>query len=374
MILYNTLFTFFPFTSASFLSVTLLFFSGSSEATDYYSSLIMTQLSNSFTLFLSLIVEALPFLLMGVILSSLLLLFIDEAAIIQSFPKNPVLGALTGSLVGFLFPVCECGNVPVARRLLLQRVPISVAIGFLLAAPTINPIVIWSTWVAFRDQPEMIFLRVLFSLLVAIAISCVFSVQKDAQSILQPSLAKQLKYYRPESPQKKNSLPLLQSGTFLLNANGQPIPLEAVSNPRNSRRFWDKFRWQPFLNNLTQELRELGGILILGSAIAAIIQVFTPREVILGLGQSPVSSIFVMMLLGGLISICSTVDAFFALSFSATFTTGSLLAFLVFGPMIDLKSVGLLLSVFRPRIIFYLFAIAAQLIFILTLSYSYLFS
>lgn len=374
MILYNTLFTFFPFTSASFLSVTLLFFSGSSEATDYYSSLIMTQVSNSFTLFLSLIVEALPFLLMGVILSSLLLLFIDEAAIIQSFPKNPVLGALTGSLVGFLFPVCECGNVPVARRLLLQRVPISVAIGFLLAAPTINPIVIWSTWVAFRDQPEMIFLRVLFSLLVAIAISCVFSVQKDAQSILQPSLAKQLKYYRPESPQKKNSLPLLQSGTFLLNANGQPIPLEAVSNPRNSRRFWDKFRWQPFLNNLTQELRELGGILILGSAIAAIIQVFTPREVILGLGQSPVSSIFVMMLLGGLISICSTVDAFFALSFSATFTTGSLLAFLVFGPMIDLKSVGLLLSVFRPRIIFYLFAIAAQLIFILTLSYSYLFS
>jgi len=336
----------------------------------------MNQLSNSFTLFLSLIVEAFPFLLMGVILSSLLLLYIDDTTILKSLPKNPILGALMGSLVGFLFPVCECGNVPVARRLLLQRVPISVAIGFLLAAPTINPIVIWSTWVAFRDQPEMVGLRVLFSLIVAVIISCIFAVQNDVKVILHPTLAKQLNYYaktvkRPPKVKKKDSS-LLQSGTFLLNASGQPIPLETLPKTASKANIFPRFRWQTFLNNLTQELRELGGILILGSAVAAMIQVFTPRELILGLGQSPVSSILVMMLLGGLISICSTVDAFFALSFSATFTTSSLLAFLVFGPMIDLKSVGLLLSVFKPRIIFYLFAISAQLIFVLTLSSHYL--
>jgi len=334
----------------------------------------MEQFKNSFTLFLSLIVEAFPFLLMGVILSSLLLLFIDEAKLIQFAPKNPVLGALMGSLIGFLFPVCECGNVPVARRLLLERVPVSVAIGFLLAAPTINPIVIWSTWIAFRDQPEIIGLRVLFSLIVAVVISCIFSVQKDVTVLLQPRLGKQLEYIppKPRKEKAKDQPSLLQSGTFLLNANGQPIPFETLSASRSSLNPVKTLRWETFLNNLTQELRELGGILILGSAIAAAIQVFTPRELILGLGQSPVSSILVMMTLGGLISICSTVDAFFALSFSATFTTGSLLAFLVFGPMIDLKSVGLLLSVFKPRIILYLFAIAAQLIFILTLSYSYL--
>ncbi len=338
----------------------------------------MNQLANSFTLFLSLIVEAFPFLLMGVILSSLLLLFIDEAKLIYFLPKNPVLGALMGSLVGFLFPVCECGNVPVARRLLLQRVPISVAIGFLLAAPTINPIVIWSTWIAFRDQPEMVGLRVLFSLIVAVSISCIFSVQKDVKVILQPTLAKQLSYSRQDfkrSRQRQKQQPsLLQSGTFLLNASGQPLALEAIPSSSSQGQGLKGLRWQAFLNNLTQELRELGGILILGSAIAASIQVFTPRELILGLGQSPVSSIFVMMLLGALISICSTVDAFFALSFSATFTTSSLLAFLVFGPMIDLKSIGLLLSVFKPRIIFYLFALSAQLIFLLTLGYNYLLS
>ena len=337
---------------------------------------MMSQLSSTFTLFLSLIVEAFPFLLMGVILSSFLILFIDEGQLIQSLPKNPILGALMGSLVGFVFPVCECGNVPVARRLLLQRVPISVAIGFLLAAPTINPIVIWSTWIAFRGQPEIVGLRVLFSLLIAIIISCIFNVQKDVKELLQPTLARQLKYYYKDV--KTNSKPqpqqsqLLQSGTFILNSTGQPVPLQTIERVRSRPNFFSKANGVTFINNLTQELRELGGILILGSAFAATVQVFTPRDLILGLGQSPVSSILVMMLLGGLISICSTVDAFFALSFSATFTTSSLLAFLVFGPMIDLKSVGLLLSVFPPRIIFYLFAIVAQLVFIFTLTYSYL--
>ncbi len=342
---------------------------------------MINQLSNTFTLFLSLLVEAFPFLLMGVILSSLILIFIDEATLIQSLPKNPVLGALVGSIIGFLFPVCECGNVPVARRLLLQRIPISVAIGFLLAAPTINPIVIWSTWVAFRDQPQIIGLRILFSLIVAIIISCIFSVQNDVKVLLQPTLAKQLKYYSKEvnsfssARANRNASPLLQSGTFLLSTSDQPVPFQAVTEsvpqPKTLRYFLNKFDLKVFLDNMTQELRELGGILVLGSAFAASIQIFTPREVIVGLGQSPVTSILVMMLLAGLISICSTVDAFFALSFAASFTTSSLLAFLVFGPMIDLKSVGLMLSVFKPRIVFYLFTIAAQLIFCLTLASYY---
>lgn len=341
---------------------------------------MINQLANTFTLFLSLLVEAFPFLLMGVILSSLILIFIDEASLIRSFPTNPILGALVGSVIGFLFPVCECGNVPVARRLLLQRIPISVAIGFLLAAPTINPIVIWSTWVAFRDQPQIVFLRIFFSLTVAIIISCIFSVQNDIKVLLQPTLAKQLKYYSQEfatsSDLPTKTPPLLQSGTFLLSTTGETIPLQAASQnaykTKNVSYFLQKFNLKTFLDNMTQELRELGGILVLGSALAASIQVFTPREVILGLGESPITSILVMMLLAGLISICSTVDAFFALSFASTFTTSSLLAFLVFGPMIDLKSVGLMLSVFKPRIVFYFFIIAAQLIFVLTLASYYL--
>ena len=124
----------------------------------------MNQLYNAFTLFTSLIVEAIPFLLIGVLLSSGLILFLDNNPLIQKMPKNPLAGALLGSLFGFCFPVCECGNIPVARSFLLQGLPTSVAVSFLLAAPTINPVVLWSTYVAFRGQPEVFWLRIIFSL------------------------------------------------------------------------------------------------------------------------------------------------------------------------------------------------------------------
>jgi uncharacterized membrane protein YraQ (UPF0718 family) len=118
---------------------------------------------------------------------------------------------------------------------------------------------------------------------------------------------------------------------------------------------------------MVQELRELGGMLVLGSAIAATIQVAIPRELVLSLGQGQISSIVAMLLLATIVSICSTVDAFFALSFASAFTSGSLLAFLVFGPMIDIKSIGLMLSIFKPRAIVYLIILAAQLTFVMTL-------
>ena len=85
---------------------------------------MINQLNSSFTLFLSLLVEAMPFLLLGVIFSGILQWFIDERKLITYLPKNPLLGAFVGSLIGFLFPVCECGNVPVTRRLLIQGIPI----------------------------------------------------------------------------------------------------------------------------------------------------------------------------------------------------------------------------------------------------------
>jgi uncharacterized membrane protein YraQ (UPF0718 family) len=323
----------------------------------------MEQLNNAFTLFLSLLVEAIPFLLLGVLLSSVLLIFIDERWLIAHLPKHPVLGAFVGSCVGFLFPVCECGNVPVARRLIMQGVPMPVAIGFLLAAPTVNPIVIWSTWIAFRDRPEIVVLRVVFSLLIATIIGYLFSVQKDLKPILQPAIA--LGIIRAE-PKFSTRSSLLDGGDFMLgNAGMAPrrMTQDLIETPKRSIR--ENFNL--LLDNVVQELRELGGVLVLGSAVAAAIQTLTPRELIVSLGEGPIISIVVMMLLAGSISICSTVDSFFALSFAATFTSGSLLAFLVFGPMFDLKSIGLMLSIFKPKAIFYLFAIATQLTFLFTL-------
>ncbi|MGJ3245581.1 MAG: permease [Elainellaceae cyanobacterium] len=337
----------------------------------------MSQVNGALTLFFSLLVEAMPFLLIGVLFSSLILLFVDERKLVSALPRNPLLGALAGSLVGFLFPVCECGNVPVARRLLVQGAPASVAIGFMLAAPTINPIVFWATWTAFRGQPEIVFLRIILSLFIATTIGWVFSTQADLRPLLQPSVARMMSPPEP-SPRlgqqqagESRSL-LLQSGTFLLGREGQPQRLDgngaaiaAIAAPLPSRSFPE--RLQLMIDNAIQELRELGGMLVIGSAIAAVVQVAIPREVVLSLGQGPTTSILAMMVLACVVSICSTVDSFFALSFASTFTTGALLAFLVFGPMIDLKNIGLLFSVFRGRAILYLFAIAGQMTFLLAL-------
>ena len=320
----------------------------------------MAHWSNALTLFFSLIVEAVPFLLLGVFASSALLIFIDERRLIAAMPQHPLLGALAGGVFGFLFPVCECGNVPVARRLLIKGAPTSVAVGFLLAAPTINPVVLWATWTAFRDQPSIVFLRLGFSLLIATIIGWIFSAQADFRPLLQPAVA-----HAVIPP----STSLLQSGTFVLGGSGlAPTRFGAngTAMAPNIPIAVDQ-RLPLMVNNMIQELRELGAMLIFGSAIAAIIQVGVPRDVILTLGQGPVTSIIAMMLLAAVVSICSTVDSFFALSFASTFTSGSLLAFLIFGPMIDIKNIGLLLSVFRGRAIFYLFILAGQLTFLLTL-------
>lgn len=378
-------------------------------------SQFLNQLQSAFTLFLSLLVEAIPFLLLGVLLSSFLLIFIDERRLIQLLPKNPILGAVVGSLVGFLFPVCECGNVPVARRLILQGAPVSVAISFLFAAPTINPVVIWATWTAFRDQPEMVWLRISLSWVIATILGVIFSVQKDLRPFLQPSVSRSLAYSSQtalvhSSNRGNDGI----TGTFFLGEGKQPLNaaaaleeyLAAKANPDGQsttelkpdaiagsngshlkstagqdlgegtswRNQWGQFfkpadgSWQSkvwlLLDNTIAELRELGAILVFGSAVAAVLQVWVPREVVLSLGQGPVTSVVAMMILAAVVSVCSTVDAFFALSFASTFTSGSLLGFLVFGPMIDLKSIGLILTIFRQRAVAYMFLLAAQMTFV----------
>ncbi|WP_287289244.1 permease [Okeania sp. SIO2B9] len=211
--------------------------------------------------------------------------------------------------------------------------------------------------------------------------------------LLQPKTARLLPRPQQSVSQKVETSPLLQSGTFFLGQSTTSMPLESIplwqveastinqsplgvssQTTSNKDMSWkslfvapDRQRLLSLLNSMVQELQDLGGVLVIGSAIAAMIQVAAPREFILSLGQSPISSIIAMLTLAAVVSICSTVDAFFALSFAATFTSGSLLAFLVFGPMIDIKAVGLLLSVFRSRVVIYLMVLAAQLTFIMAL-------
>ena len=195
-------------------------------------------------------------------------------------PKNPLLGAICGSMIGFLFPVCECGNVPVARRFLMQGIPTPVAIGFLLAAPTSNPIVIWATWVAFREQPEIVVLRVVLSFVIASIIGFIFSYQKDLSPIIQPALARYLRL-NPPTKQKKQDIrqralasksattsSLLQSGNYWLGSKtNSPQRIESNLSDTLTESVVNKSTseiMQMVLENTIKELRDMGAVLVLG--------------------------------------------------------------------------------------------------------------
>ncbi|MGZ4123415.1 MAG: permease, partial [Tumebacillaceae bacterium] len=107
------------------------------------------------SMFISIIIEALPFILVGVVISSLLHVFVSEQTIKKLIPKNPVLGIIAASVLGIIFPICECGMVPAIRRLIQKGMPLYVATTFLLVGPILNPIVFWSTFTAFRHRQEL---------------------------------------------------------------------------------------------------------------------------------------------------------------------------------------------------------------------------
>ncbi len=282
------------------------------------------------TRFLGIFIEAIPFLLLGTVASGLIDNFISTDDIARWVPRNPILATLAGTFMGFLFPVCECGVVPVVRRLYQKGLPMSVGITFLLAAPAINPIALVSTYVAFGFGPILIG-RFVFTAIVALSVGLVFAFSARPQDVLRPTTL--------------IAMPVMGGD----GTTGEVIPLY-VRAPR-----------KPFLVGLKNaiveagdEFYEMGRYLIFGSLVAAAMQTLISQDVLVAIGRGPVISVIVMQALAFVLSICSTVDSFLALAFTGTFTTGSVLAFLTFGPMVDVKSTLMFLGVFKRRTVLYL--------------------
>lgn len=289
-----------------------------------------TVLSIFSTRFLGIFIEAVPFLLLGTLVSGLIEAFLTDDDIARIVPRNPIAATVVGTFMGFTFPVCECGVVPVVRRLYTKGLPLSVGVTFLLAAPVINPIVLASTAAAFGIGNILIG-RFVITAVVAFAVGLVFAVAARPQEVLRSS---------------SMAMPAPVMGG---SGDAAPIVLQAKTTRK------------PLLVGLRDavslagdEFFEMGRYLIIGSMLAAALQTFVNQDVLLALGRGPVVSVLVMQGLAFLLSVCSTVDSFLALAFAGTFTTGSLLAFLTFGPMVDIKSMLMFLGVFKQRIVLYL--------------------
>jgi uncharacterized membrane protein YraQ (UPF0718 family) len=293
----------------------------------------LTRLATAWALFQGLLLEALPFLLIGVVIAALARRFAPGGGWLRRLPSHPVWGPLSGAALGFALPACECGNVPVARRLLVGGAPVGTGLGFLFAAPVLNPIVLASTWAAFPDQPWMLLARPLGAVALALGLSLVLRQLPEAQ-LFRTDLLEERRLNQPLS-----SLSLLERRTGVVGLEAPQIPPAAAERPS----------WATVLHHGRREFLDLALLLVLGCAIAALVQSLLPRQWLLAVGSAPTLSILALMLLSLVVSVCSSVDAFLALGFAAQVTPGALLAFLLLGPVIDLKLVGLLGLLFRPR-------------------------
>ncbi len=287
------------------------------------------------TIFLSIFIEAAPFLLAGSIVSGLIEVAVNQETLYRFIPRRRVWGALVGGGLGLIFPVCECGVVPVTRRLYQKGLPLSIGIAFLLAAPAVNPITIASTYAAFGWGP-MLWGRIGLTFLIAVTIGLIFSLAKP-EEVLLPELLLAKSVCDPHDHHHDHA--------------------HHPEEPENSR---SPKIWQA-LNIAGDDFLDMGRYLVAGSLLAAAMQTLVPQSALLTLAGGALTSVLVMMALAFVLSVCSTVDAFLALAFVNTFPPAAILAFLTFGPMVDIKSSLMFLGVFRRRVVLYLILLPLML-------------
>jgi uncharacterized membrane protein YraQ (UPF0718 family) len=281
-----------------------------------------------------------PFLAIGALLSAVIEVFVSADRMLRWIPKTIFGGVAMGVGAGFVLPTCECGVVPVARRLMHKGVPPFIAITYMLAAPIVNPIVLASTYFAFRGNVSMVLGRIAIAALVASALGL---------------------YTRRFTDVLANSN----------KANSNKANSNKVRSGKENEHVHDhrdlslpgKFR--AVLRHAAQEFMDMGKFLILGAIAAASFKTLLPQDIMSIFSANLLLSIGGMMLLAILLSVCSEADAFVAASF-LNFPAGAQLAFVSIGPMVDLKLIGMYAATFRRKIVFALILGPTVLIFILS--------
>ncbi|MFQ6389480.1 permease [Priestia aryabhattai] len=276
------------------------------------------------TIFISILIEALPFVLLGVIISGIIQIFVTDEMMARVIPKNKIGAVLLASVIGALFPACECGIVPITRRLMAKGIPLYAAIPFMLTGPIINPVVLFSTFVAFGNDWKIVLYRAGVAFIVSLLVGFILSFQF-------------------KTPQTKREVHLRTS----------PIKMSAKLSEAT--------------RHTIDEFFSVGKFLIIGGLIAAGMQTFVKTSTLFSLGQGDVSSNAVMMGLAYVLSLCSSADAFIASSFRSTFTDSAIISFLVFGPMFDIKNTLMMLSQFKTKFVFTLLAYVFILVLIVSI-------
>ena len=311
------------------------------------------------TLLSSSLLLSLPWLLLGITLSSTFLIWTDEQKWVSNFPRNRLLGSLVGSALGFLLPVGSLGSVPIARRLLLQGAPIPFAISFLIAAPLLNVLAIAEILFSLHHQPRLIFLQIVLTWFMAIVFGLIFSTyrvsrQAEGDDELAPLVNIPLLRSGALIPLQSNPDPLQRSGGLIFGSGVNPIA---------------DFSWsqklQLFGRNIIEETQEFGGILVLGTAIAAGIVLFLPQSFLLQwANQQPITQTLVTMSFGFLLPLGSFNHQGFMVPLLDQVWLGASLGFFLLSALLNLQNLALWLVTFRWRPLIYLLALLLLFVFL----------
>jgi uncharacterized membrane protein YraQ (UPF0718 family) len=289
-------------------------------------------------IFVSIVLEALPFMLLGTLIGGFIEVFIPREKITRWLPDESWWTVFVGAGIGILFPVCECAVVPLVRRLLHKGVPLGAAIAFLLGGPIVNPLVAASTAVAYFADWSVMVSRMMIGYLIAVAIGflmgLIFSKARAVRAEVFPE------------PSAENTAPCSS------HPNAKVLPERAALAVRHA----------------AGDFLDIGRFLVIGAFIAAVLQTLVPRHLFAAVAGTPVLSILLMMVLAIVLNLCSEADAFVAASFRSSLVPFSAqLAFMLLGPMLDIKLILMYLRVFQLRAIAALTAFTFLAVFFATI-------
>lgn len=269
-------------------------------------------------IFLGVFLQAVPFLAIGVLLSSLIQIYVPADWIQRHFPQKTFAGQIFAIVAGFCLPVCDCASIPVFKSLVKKGVPVSAAVTFMLVSPVINPVVILSTYYAFNGNYKMIAARCGLGILCAVICGLTYAIKPSKNPLLE---------------QKMPPSVLCDDYTFWLQLDVRISRIEQL------------------IRHAQNEFFSVGKFLIVGILVSSCFQNLFQTTMAAGKDVRPCVALLMMMCLAFVLSLCSSSDAVVARSMAGSFPVGAILGFLVFGPMMDIKNVAMLLSGFKSRFV-----------------------
>ena len=302
--------------------------------------------------FTTIMLEAIPFLLLGALISAIIEEFVSEERISKMIPKNRVLGSLVGIFLGLFIPACDCAVIPIAMRLKKKKVPTNVIVSFMLASPIISPVVLLSTFFAFGEtekmllfgleMPKLFVYRTIFGILVALVVGIILDIVCKDSVLKEESVVNHEHHHHHHHEHE-----------HIHTCNHHH---EGCSCSAHGKETGSIGRVKNIINIMYGDFMGIISYMAVGAILAATMQILLPISNIGGIVQNKYISTFIMMLLAFALSLCSTSDAFIARTFMNSLSKNSILAFILLGPMIDIKNTILLNKSFNKKFVIVLVA------------------